>query len=133
MRSFPSRGTFRRIANGSPFAARVSLSTFERSRYGLSRMILIGLRAARSTIASFTSCRCFFLRREVSIGLAFGKQFRAVSRCLSALSDWKTISSSWSSPIHARPSRIERVDSSVERARSVSSIRSRNLPPVLRA
>src|SRR5439155_15993447 len=34
---------------------------------------------------------------------------------------------------HSRPSMIERVDSSVERCRSVSSMRSRNLPPTLRA
>jgi hypothetical protein len=47
--------------------------------------------------------------------------------------NWKTGSSSGSRPSHFRPSKITCTALGVERSRSVSSIRNRNLPPVWRA
>src|SRR5579862_7798452 len=57
----------------------------------------------------------------------------AASLCRSARPAWNTGVSSASSPSQARPSKITCTAASVERSRSVSSIRSRNLPPVRRA
>src|SRR6266850_2092052 len=62
------------------------------------------------------------------------------ARSLSAISWWRPMRAPWkigcssqSSPSHLRPSRITWVCSSVERALSVSSMRSRKVPPLFRA
>ena len=57
----------------------------------------------------------------------------ATSMCRSTRSDWRTGPSSQSMPSHRRPRTMASKDSSVERAASVSSMRSRSDPPVWRA